>query len=46
MIETLMMNIVKQKIPVSASFFRSSTDAFHRRVVEITITVVAPIIAM
>ena len=38
MIETLMMNIIKQKMPVSASFFRNSTDAFQRRFVDTRIT--------
>ena len=38
MMEKLMMNAVKQNMPVSASFFRSSTDAFQRRFVDIRIT--------
>lgn len=38
MIETLMMNIIKQKMPVSASFFRNSTDVFQRRFVDTRIT--------
>lgn len=38
MMEKLMMNAVKQKMPVSASFFRSSIDAFQRRFVDIKIT--------
>ena len=39
MIEKLMTNIVKEKMPISASFFRSSIDAFQRRFVESRITV-------
>lgn len=38
MMEKLMMNAVKQKMPVRASFFRNSTDAFQRRFVDIRIT--------
>ena len=38
MIETLMMKIVKQKMPISASFFRNSTEAFQRRLIDIRIT--------
>ena len=34
MIETLMMNMVKEKMPVSANFFRYSIDAFQRRFVD------------
>ena len=41
-----MMNMVKPKIPASASFFRSSTDAFQRRVVDITITSPLSVFAM
>lgn len=38
MIETLMMNTVKEKMPVKASFFLTSIDAFQRRFVDIKIT--------
>ena len=38
MIATLMMNIVKEKIADSASFFRYSIDAFQRRSIDIRIT--------
>lgn len=38
MIEKLMTNIVKEKMPISASFFRSSIDAFQRRFVDSRIT--------
>ncbi len=33
-----MMNVVKEKMALSASFFRNSIDAFHRRFVDIRIT--------
>lgn len=36
--EKPMMNAVKQKMPVRANFFRSSTDAFQRIFVDIRIT--------
>ena len=38
MIETLIMTIVKEKMPVNASFFLTSMDAFHRKNVDIRIT--------
>ena len=41
MTETLMTNIVKEKMPVRASFFRSSIDAFHRRLADSSITSVS-----
>lgn len=37
-IETLMTNIVKEKMPVNASFFLTSINAFQRRFVDIRIT--------
>ena len=38
MIETPMMNIVKENMPVNASFFLTPIDAFQRRFVDIKIT--------
>lgn len=38
MIATPMMKIVKEKMPVNASFFLTSIDAFQRRFVDIRIT--------
>lgn len=38
MIEMLMINMVKEKMPVSANFFRYSIDAFQRRFVDTKIT--------
>ena len=38
MIETPMMIIVKEKMPVSANFFRYSIDAFQRRFVDTKMT--------
>lgn len=38
MIETLMTNIVKEKIPASASFFRRPIDAFQSRFVDMRMT--------
>lgn len=38
MIETLIMSIVKEKIPVNASFFLTSIEAFQRKFVDIRIT--------
>lgn len=37
-IETLMMKIVKERMPVNASFFLTSIDAFQRRCIDIRIT--------
>lgn len=33
-----MMNMVKEKMPVNASFFLTSIDAFQRRYVDMSIT--------
>lgn len=38
MIETPMMNTVKENMPVNASFFLIPIDAFQRRFVDIKIT--------
>lgn len=37
-IETLMTNMVNEKIPVSANLFRYSIDAFQRRFIDTKIT--------
>ena len=37
-IETPMMNVVKEKMPVNASFFLTSIDAFQRMFIDIRMT--------